>query len=188
MEILNFHSHTNRSITINIKESEIVYVTNLRNFFLNITKVEVLSYTDTKFKPNRAQIVMTKILRNYYSKATQFNIVVDAKLKLVEALDRPGYTTGETDIFSMTSAAFIVNRGDLAMSNIDVSRDSSIDVNDDVAFVTANYLQTHTVQMKDMDFQISGMILMSREPMTLLAENINVDFYAMSAGFQISAS
>ena len=47
-EILNIYSNLNINITVYLKENEDVYISDLTSYFINITSIKVMSYSDTK--------------------------------------------------------------------------------------------------------------------------------------------
>ena len=56
VEILNFHSHTERTIKVYVMEGSTIYV-NSPTYFVNITHVLIESYTEKSPKPGLARIV-----------------------------------------------------------------------------------------------------------------------------------
>ena len=147
-------SHSNKNITIYILENSLIYMTNLRNFFIDFPNIVITTYSSTENAPQRATIQITDQKQSYFSGSTQFNIISDVILRLNDALNYTGYTSVEKDISSYSTAILITNRWSLSISNIDVYRDVVADKNLDVPFIIAIYEQAHTVTMKNMDFHI----------------------------------
>ena len=187
MEILNFISHSNHNVTIYIMENNLIYMTNLRNFYIDFPNIQITTYSSTQNTPMRAIIQITDAKKSYFSNSTQFNIVANVTLRLTQALNYTGYTSVETDISSYSTAVLITNRCSLSISNIDVYRNITSDKNLDVPFIIAIYEQAHTVTMINMDFHISGRILRSSQPLNVYVQNVYMDFYGMMGGIYINA-
>ena len=187
MEVLNFISHSNKNVTIYIKEGSVISMTNLRNFYIDFPNMVITTYSGTENTPLRASIQISNLKFSYFSDSTQFNIISEIVLRLNDALNYPGITSVEEDISAYSTAIFIANRCSLSISNIDVYRDVVSDKNLDVPFVIAIYEQTHTITLKNMDFHISGRILTSNQPLNLYVENVYMDFYGMMGGIYINA-
>ena len=187
MEVLNFISHSNKNVTIYIKEGSVISMTNLRNFYIDFPNMVITTYSSTENTPSRASIQISNLKFSYFSDSTQFNIISEIVLRLNDTLNYPGITSVEEDISAYSTAIFIANRCSLSISNIDVYRDVVSDRNLDVPFVIAIYEQAHTITMKNMDFHISGRILKSNQPLSLNVENVYMDFYGMMGGIYINA-
>lgn len=56
LEILNFHSHTGRSVNIYLKEQTTNYMSQARNYVVNTTLVKIESYTEGLINPAHATI------------------------------------------------------------------------------------------------------------------------------------
>ena len=188
MEILNFISHSNHNVTIYIKENTVVYMTKLRNFYLDFPSLIFTTYSDSSSTPGRTRI---EIVGDSFSllspDSTQFNIIAYIDLRLTQALNYSGYTSVETDISDYSSSIAIVNKWNFNVSNIDLYRDVITNINLDAPFIIAIYEQFHTISLSNMDLHISGRFLRSYQPLNLYAENIYMDFYGMMGGFYIDA-
>ena len=182
MEVLNFISHSNYNVTIYVKENTSIGMTKLRNFYLDFPSIKIMTYSDCRLIPSRAKIQISNTFSSYFSESTQFNIISNITLRLTQALNHSGYTSVETDISAYSNAIFIINRCSFSISNIDVYRNVTTDKNLDMPFITAIYEQTHTVTMTNMDFHISGRVLISNQPLNLDIQNVYMDFYGMMGG------
>ena len=60
-EILNQFSHKDAEITVYLKEGTDVYIKEGDTFFLNITKVTVISYSNSVDSPDYVRIIPTSI-------------------------------------------------------------------------------------------------------------------------------
>ena len=189
MEVLNFISHSNKNVTIYIKEGSVISMTNLRNFYIDIPYFTITTYSSTENTPLRATIQINNINFSYFTpQSTQFNIISNIVLRLDDALNYSGYTSIEKSISSDTKTGiFIINRCNFNILNMNVYRNVISDKNLDIPFIIAIYEQAHTITMKNMDFHISGRILKSNQPLNLYVENVYMDFYGMMGGIYINA-
>lgn len=143
LEILNIHSHTDRNITINLKESTLIYMNQLRSYIINVTNVEIRSYSESVNNvPRSAEIYVSNFNIPYFSPKTRFNIISNTTMRLAQNLNRPNYVEREKDIISMTDMGIIVNRANLKIDNVIVSRDVVEDRSKTTFFIRAVYLQS----------------------------------------------
>ena len=189
MEILDFVSHSNHNVTIYVKENTVIYMTKLRNFYLDFPSLTLTTYSDSSSIPGRASIeIVGDSFFLFSPDTTQFNIIAYIDLRLTQALNYSGYTSVETDISDYSSSILIVNRWNFNISNINLYRDVIVNINLDAPFIIAIYEQSHTISLSNMDLHISGRFLRSYQPLNLYAENIYMDFYGMMGGFYIDVS
>ena len=123
LEILNLSSHSDRNITINLKESTTNEMMALQAYIINVTNVEIRSYSDSAFAPRPANIFVSDFAVPYFTSKTRFNIVKEPTLKLAENVNKPGYSPEEKGIEVLINVGIVVNRANFRMSNIHVSRD-----------------------------------------------------------------
>ena len=187
MEILNFISHKNKSITINLKENSVNTMGNSQNYLIDAGNIKIQSYSlINSDNPGIASIYVTDSTVSYVSSKTKFNIISDFTLKLSTALNNASYTTRESQIPSYTKAAIIVDRSSLTINNINIYRDVNVDSSLKIVFIFAFYLQSNTLTISNWSFFISGWILLSEDPMNLVFQNIFIDFYSMNGGLYIN--
>ena len=56
---------------------------------------------------------------------------------------------------------------------------------DDILITYPVYLQTKTLKFEDLHISISGTILRAFDPLNIVIENIDVDYYSNSVGFDM---
>ena len=87
VEILNYHSHSNRTITVNILENTENYMLWKSNFVINMTLVKIQSYSITNpSSPQRANIYIKSEGVRMLSSQTVFWILNDTTLRLNDIL------------------------------------------------------------------------------------------------------
>ena len=87
LELLNYHSNQDKSITIYFKEGQDYYVEDGTNYILNITNVTITSYSDDSDSSKRAKLIPTQIPQLVESK-TRLNLLKSTDLKLNETIQR----------------------------------------------------------------------------------------------------
>ena len=60
VELFSFHSHTERDITIKIREETVNYIPD-QSIILNITNVQLESYSKTSEEPKRAEAIVVEL-------------------------------------------------------------------------------------------------------------------------------
>jgi hypothetical protein len=183
IEILNFHSHSERTVNVYLKEYTTNYMNHRQNYVINMTKVHIESYTDTITSPNRAIIYAVENTLAIFNTATVMNLIINSTLNLSEKIGVDGITENEKALLSVWDSTFYTLRSSLSFNNIDVFRDITTQNMKKSYFIKAVYLQEKMVTVTNMNFQISGFILYTVDPMSLYAENLYVDFHASMGGF-----
>ena len=127
VEILNFHSHTNRSVNIYLKEGTIHYMTLAKYYIVNMTLVNIESYTDGVKTPSQATIFGVDYNITIFSPTTVMNILTSDTLRLQQQISRPEVTNYERTLLSGFDSQIYLLRTNLRMNRIDVRRDTEKD-------------------------------------------------------------
>ena len=185
IEILNFHSHTDRIISIYLKEYTTSYIMQGKNFIINMTMVKIESYTDsTVLEASSASLFGVDYDLTIFSPVTVMNLIVDGSLKLDEAIAAAdGLLVSETNALSTTDTNIHLLRTNLYMDKVNLYRDTQADSQKQTQFIKPIYLQEKNVTMKNFEVQTTGFILNTVDPMSMLIENIDIDYHAMMGGF-----
>ena len=80
------------------------------------------------------------------------------------------------------STVYLV-RSSFRFNNVNAQRNVLTDYTTGTYLIRAIYLQQKNVTIQNMYMQITGYILLTRDPMSLLAENMFIDFHATMGGF-----
>ena len=82
VEIYNFHAHSNATINVYVKENTDNFIELNKNIIVNITQVNLSSYSKhDPANPNRASIIAKELPVNMNSNTTVFDILKDYSLK-----------------------------------------------------------------------------------------------------------
>ena len=83
VEVLNYHSHTDRTITVYVKENTENFMLYKSNYIIDITQVTVESYAESSFDtPAYAIIYMKNSGVTLLNPKTVFNILSNTDLRL----------------------------------------------------------------------------------------------------------
>ena len=75
VEILNYHSHTDRNLTVNLMEGTVTYFGLKQGNIVNMTNVSMSPYSMTSSEPEKATIVIKDEIEIVKSPSTIFNIM-----------------------------------------------------------------------------------------------------------------
>ena len=120
-----------------------------------------------------------------FSDKTIFNFVSNNTLQLSSKINLPGITSNEilqlsrdTSLYALRSNVTLLNlklRGDVDNNNLKTSY-----------FMKPINIQNKSINMTNIDIQLTGYIMRSIDPLSLYVSNIFIDFYAMMGGFHLN--
>lgn len=183
VEILNIHSHTERNINLYLKENTTSYIMQSRNYIINVTSVNIDTYTDGTKSPEYTNILATDSEIELFSPVTVMNLLLNDTLNLYQQANLFDISENEATQLGTTDVNIHLDRSSLSMNRINVSRDLKSNKDKATNFIQAIYLQEHTLTMTNMNIQLTGFILDTVDPMNLHVENVHIDFHAMMGGF-----
>ena len=184
IEILNFHSHTDRVVSIYLKEYTTSYMMQTTNYIINMTMVKIQSYTDGVNEAANANLFGVDYDIQIFSPATVMNLIVDDTLKLNETIDAAdGLSTNEVLKLSTTDSNIYLLRTTLYMDKVNMYRNINADNQKQTNFIRAIYLQEKNVTMMNCQIQVTGFILLTEDPMSLFIENLYIDYHASMGGY-----
>jgi hypothetical protein len=183
VELLNFHAHSDRAINVYLKELTTNYINQKQAYIVNITTVNIESYTDELTDPTNAIIYAVDYDLDLFSSLTAMNLLVNSTLNLADRIYLDGITSDEITIIQTTDSSIYVLRSNLILNKLNIYRDIATENQKSSIFIKAMYLQTRSVTITNAYFQISGFILDTIDPMSLFVEHVYIDFHATMGGF-----
>lgn len=183
VEILNLHSHSERSINVHIKENTVNYISQESLFIINMTLVNIESYSDTEEEASHASLFGVNYDVNTRSYSTITNILVNTTLNLAEIINTPKITTAERNALSLKDSNIYCVRSSLRLNKIDLHRDVAKDSQILTNFIRAMHIQEKNITVSNAFIRINGFIMYTNDPLSLFVENIYVDSYAAMGGF-----
>jgi len=170
-------------LNIYLYENTTHYMMQTRNYIVNITQVNIDSYSDSSGEADRAMIYGIDYNIPIFSPETVMNILVNDNLKLQENLNITSLTENERNQVNSKDSLFYLIRSNLKINKMNVYRNPATDVSKSTLFIKPLYLQEKLVTLTNIDFRITGLIMETIDPMSLYVENMFVDFYASTGGF-----
>ena len=187
LEILNFHSHSERSVQIYLKEGATHYLSQTQNYIVNMTEVAIDSYTNNIGDPQRAILYAVDYEVPVFSPDTVMNIVSDGTLNKDSMINKSEFTEIERNQVTSTDSNIYLIRSNLKINRVNVFRNIETDINKPTIFIKPLYLQEKTVTLTNSALRITGTILETTDPMSLHVEGVYIDFYSTMAGFTMQS-
>ncbi|CAI2364411.1 unnamed protein product [Moneuplotes crassus] len=166
IEILQHHSHTNRSLTIYTKEAYLEIDT-FR--IMNMTLVKIENHPDYKLIGKNPPIIITKDVQEGISKKSRLHLLNNTNLDPTSVINTGSYTDLEQSYFTRPGSGFIISRTNFHISNIDIY---SLDKCKNILPI---YLQEKEVRLENMYWNSSGDGIYPLEPLNVHLENITAD-------------
>ena len=186
VEVLNYHSHSDRNLTIYLMEYTRNEITIGTGNIINITNVEIRPYTLRSVDPDKAHIVgmdSTDIVSN---PSTSFSILKSYELRFDKMVTNNNELTDtEKTRIQLERFLILAMKSNLLVYNMEItSEHGSVFVDNLIIYPV--YLQTRTITMRDIHMSISGTILRTYDPLNIVIENIDVDYSRNSGGVDMS--
>ena len=122
VELLNYHSHQDRNISIYVKEYTQNYIYVFNSFIVNINYVEILSYSDDDtVTPGKPIITALEKEELKDSRGTSLNILQNYEMRISEAIvDNPNVTDYERFNYEQGGYIFIIIRSNFYIDNFEL--------------------------------------------------------------------
>ena len=185
VELLNYHSHTDRNISIYVKENTQNYLHIYNNDIVNITYVEIVTYSDNETAvPEKAYITALEHDSLVDSPGTSLNILKNYDLRIAEAIDNNSdITDSEKAYIEQSKYLILIVRSNFLIDGFVMYSefDSLHELN---LFFVAVYLQSRLYTAKNLDFRSGGAVFETIFPLNMHLENIDIDYTMSLGGFQ----
>ena len=93
VELLDFHSNSDRTINVYLRENTESYIDLSFNYIINITTVNILTYSISSNTPSMANVTAGEVndpdqvnITAYFNNGTRFNILQSTKLRKTEKI------------------------------------------------------------------------------------------------------
>ena len=187
VELLNYHSHQDRNISIYVKEYTQNYVYLFNSFIVNITHVEIMSYSDDDtVTPGKPIITALENEELTDTRGTSLNILQNYEMRTSQAItDNPNVTVYERFVFEQGGCVFMIIRSNFYMDNFELKTEYESLLKNRYFFLPIN-LQHRLIKLMNLDFRIGGSCLGASDPLNIHLENIDVDYSRNLGGFYVS--
>ena len=184
IEILNYHSHTDRNLTVNLMEATTNILGLRQANIANITSVNIMPYSLTSPEPGNTTILIKDEINIVNRPSTLFNIMKTFEMRIDEKItNNPDITEQEKLRLEFDNYNFLIIRSNFMMQNMNITSDRA-NVLDDVFLFYIIYIQEKTITFKNMHFSVSGTISITYDPLNMNMMNIEVDYYRNQGGFE----
>ena len=184
VEILNLHSHSNRTINVFIHTGTTLYVMPDSMYIINISKVNILTYTSASSSTVRPKIYSVLSGVTLISPKTLFNIISNTTLNLNPQISNPILTSKEQTDLKTVFVGFMIDRWDFTIDGIDFETYQT-QTTKTFTWIKAIYEQSKSVTLRNMNLVIGGNMFDSFDPLNLYLQNLNIDYYKSSRGFYL---
>ena len=128
IEILNYHSHSDSNLTVNIMEYTVNELRLQTASIINIKHVDVVPYTHRDSAPDKATIMSIDKGNIVETPGTQFNIMKSFELRIQEQVhDSSSLTFNEKERINIHDYSFVIVRSNFMIQNM---------------YLTSNYIST----------------------------------------------
>ena len=186
VEVLNYHSHSDRNLTIYLMEYTKNELTESASNIINITSVEIRPYTSRSSDPDKAYLIGKDTADIVSNPSTSFSILKSYELRFDDMVtNNNDLTDTEKQRMQLDRYLILAIRSGITIFNMEIISEHG-SVFDDILLVFPVYLQTRTVKFRDVHLRISGTIVRGYDPFNIDFENIDVDYYRNSAGVDMT--
>ena len=188
IELLNYHSHTDRNITIYVMEYTRNELSVGVGSIINITHVVITPYTLRSVDPDKAIIVGRDEAEILATPSTSFSIMKSYEYRFDEKVsNRVEISDLEKTKITLEAYLFVFYRSSASFINLEMQSEYA-NVYADIALFYAVYLQYKQATYKDLHLRTSGAIMRTYDPLFLHIENIDLDYYRNQGGFDMMMS
>ena len=195
VELLNFHSNSDRTINVYLRENTESYIDLSFNYIINITTVNILTYSLSSSTPSMANITAGEEndsnqvnVAAYFNNGTRFNILQSTKLRKAEKIfSNSKLSSTELNYLNQNNNVIIVHRSNFSIDNI-IFKTVFDDINSVYLFFFAIYLQNKNFNITNAYFRTSGGIFLTYDPIVFNMQNIDVDYVNNNQGFVVTTT
>ena len=124
-EIMKFHSHTQREVTVFIKEGTENTVEDSTIYVINLKLVTINTYSDLLIPGGVATIITTDVPQVEINPKAAFHIIKNSSIDLNLIISQGSFSTTELLVIGKSGAAFEVIRTSITINNIICRRKAS---------------------------------------------------------------
>ena len=185
MEIINIHSHTDRTINVYVKEGEIFPVAISTIRVINITSVTLQSYTTAESSPRKATLVFKdNIGSNFLNIKSRFTLLKNSTIDLTKQMEK--YMSSQTERTQVLSQykGFIISRSNFIIKNIWIET-ALVNSKIELTLIKAVYQNTKNIKVSGVTLITKGSLFEASEPLNLNVENTEIDYKQIARGFYL---
>jgi len=138
VEILNFHSHSNRTINIFVMEETTQYVYPDRLYAINTQAINIRTYSGFGNSTRFANIIFKNTGIDIFSKKSRFTVLANSNLNITAALANSALDDRNKQHLSFTNNAFMIGLCGVTMQNLRMITELTVNVQDWIHFRLVN--------------------------------------------------
>ena len=156
VELMNYHSHSNRTINVYLKEGTTNELQIAKNYIINTTLVNFKSYSTSSTSTSQKAILMMKDTNvTMFSPLTLFNILNSTSLNFNAVISQNNQLSQtEKSILLSSDTCIFIDRSSVTFDSL-VFKSSLSDISKAVFYIKPVYLQTKTLTITNVDFLVS---------------------------------
>ena len=155
-------------------------------FVINMTHVEIRPYTERLVAPDKAILVGIDEGEVLATPSTSFSILKSYELRFDEIVtNNPDITDRDKNTIKLETCLILSLRSSVTLNNLELTSEYA-DVNADYLFTYPVFLQYNKMSYLNLHIRTSGMVLRTSDPLNIYIENIDVDYYRNSGGFDLN--
>ena len=169
------------------KENSVIYVP--RNYFyaINITQFNILTYSDIDVTPRNATLIFTDAEVSALSLKTRYNFIAGMSLNSLAQISTNTLTEREKTQLQTINVGFMIGRSGFKIDNVHIKTDFT-NANQAFTLFKAVYQQSKLIEITNSQFNITGNLFESLDPLNLQVSNLDVDYFTTRRGFYILSS
>jgi hypothetical protein len=173
-ELLNFHSNTLNHFTLFVKD---VYVEDQTFYLINISSVTITTHPDLVDVNKKAIVIPTAISQIGISGRNKFHLLQTTDISIQQILVNSDISDTIIASIPEVMTTFIPVMSGFKLFNIDFYRE---EIDEDLKFnlIIPIYMQELAVELDELDINVTGTIMQTRDPMSLRATNLVIDLYS----------
>ncbi|CAI2365911.1 unnamed protein product [Moneuplotes crassus] len=181
IELLNYLSHRDITVNIYVLETTENYLELNKNYIINITHVNILTYSVTRSDPSHANLILKDSTISTINPSTKYSLLKSDTLEMSIATSSNPFAT----IFPLK--IIFVHNSSLTVQNMHLDSEySSIYI--DYRFVFPSQCgRGKSISFQDIYSSISGSLLFSISPVEVKAKNVVFDSYRATSCINIYA-
>jgi hypothetical protein len=183
LELENYHSNTDRNITIFLKEESNNYIGLNSSRILNITQVKLTTYPENIFT-KRATITGVNSIAGYSDHVypTLFHLIKTQTSDYLFKIFSQITSDREKFVITNTNSVIIIQRWNFIMDSLILKTEYQI-LDNDFTFLSPAFIESRYFNITNVDADVSGRFFHAYEPSMLNVLNSNFDVYRTSKLF-----
>lgn len=155
-------------------------------YVVNTTQFSLQTYSDSGSISKQSTILFTNEAVQAFSKRSLFNIISNATLNISGKILSRNLTERELSELQTKNVGIMVDRCDFSIDNFKVMTNFS-STKKDFIMMKAVFQQRYVIKITNMQFITGGYLFDCLSPLSMIVQNVDIDYYRTSRGFYIAS-